>query len=55
MTREELLTAIRAQAGDRIVSADVELGDGLVREEKAEKKEEKKEEKRDEKELKEPA
>jgi hypothetical protein len=53
LTREELLTAIRAQAGDRIVTADLELGDGLVREEKAEKKEEKKEEKKDEKEQKE--
>jgi hypothetical protein len=32
MTREELLTAMRAKAGDRILSADLEIGEAIERE-----------------------
>ncbi|MGQ0539697.1 MAG: DUF4956 domain-containing protein [Gemmatimonadaceae bacterium] len=34
VTRDELITAIRARAGDRVAATDVEVGDALAREQK---------------------
>jgi len=30
MSRDDLITAIRARAGDRVAAVDLELGDGVV-------------------------
>jgi len=35
MTRDDLITAIRARAGDRVIAADLELGDGVAKAQQA--------------------